>query len=94
MKFKDSNDYHSGYSCLFPFGEYEGGDLLLPEIKASCKLKPGDLLFFTSDTLRHGNSLVTQGVRRSIVLTMSNKLVNIMKNKENCNSEEENENIN
>jgi predicted 2-oxoglutarate/Fe(II)-dependent dioxygenase YbiX len=42
----DEKDY--GLSYLVPWGEYEGGDLVLVQLGIKVELRPGDAIFFRS----------------------------------------------
>jgi hypothetical protein len=53
-------------SCLCPVGEYEGGDLVLWELRTVVELRPGDLFFFPDSLIHHFNEAVI-GERHSIV---------------------------
>jgi hypothetical protein len=48
---RDIKDY--GLSCLVPWGEYEGGDLVLVQLGMKMELKPGDAFFFCSCEIVH-----------------------------------------
>jgi hypothetical protein len=64
----DIMDEPEGLCCVVPYGNYSGGDLVFPEVKLRCKLRPGDVIFFRSRELMHENFAV-KGQRRSIVFT-------------------------
>ena len=64
---KDSKDAFYGYSCVFPFGEFTGGDLILWELEAVIAMAPGDALFFPAHLITHSNGMVTGGIRHSLV---------------------------
>eukprot|EP01113_Clastostelium_recurvatum_P004849 TRINITY_DN1214_c0_g1_i2.p1 TRINITY_DN1214_c0_g1~~TRINITY_DN1214_c0_g1_i2.p1 ORF type:complete len:377 (+),score=66.97 TRINITY_DN1214_c0_g1_i2:85-1215(+) len=65
----DVNDLPDGYCATVCYGDFEGGEVEFPELGIALKLEPGDVLFFKSAMLTHGNAPVTRGIRRSIVLT-------------------------
>jgi ribosomal protein L16 Arg81 hydroxylase len=55
-----------GVNCLYAFGDFTDGDVLLWEAGLRIELRPGDLLFFPDGILHHSNDPVT-GVRHSLV---------------------------
>jgi hypothetical protein len=67
----DQND--DGFCWIVPLGEWEGGDLIFPQLKVRIKLKPGNILAFRSNLLLHGN-LPCSGVRHSLVFFTHNNL--------------------
>ncbi len=58
---------------LVPLEEWEGGDLIFPQLNVRIKLKPGNILAFRSNLLVHGN-LSCSGVRHSLVFFTHNNL--------------------
>lgn len=62
----DSNDYIDGICALVPFGDYTGGELAITDLKMTFDIRPGDIFFFSSRHLIHGN-LEFIGERYSIV---------------------------
>jgi hypothetical protein len=48
---RDFKDY--GLSCLVPWGEYEGGDLVLVQLGMKVELRPGDAFLFRSCEIVH-----------------------------------------
>ena len=69
----DRDDDKYGFCWLVPLGEWEGGDLIFPQINVRIKLKPGNILLFRSNLLVHGN-LPCLGVRHSLVFFTHNNL--------------------
>jgi hypothetical protein len=53
---KDSNNLRGVLTALTPFGDFDGGELVLPRWAIAIALKPGDLLFFDPQQV-HGNLL-------------------------------------
>lgn len=51
-------------TALMPMGEFSGGELVFPRWRLSIAFKPGDILFFNSAEILHGN-LPLQGERLS-----------------------------
>jgi hypothetical protein len=56
-----------GFNCVVPWGEYEGGGLVLWPLKMVVKLQPGDAFFFMGSLIAHNVHEVI-GVRHSIDL--------------------------
>jgi hypothetical protein len=69
----DRDDDKYGFCWLVPLGEWEGGDLIFPQLNVRIKLKPGNILAFRSNLLVHGN-LPCSGVRHSLVFFTHNNL--------------------
>lgn len=69
----DRHDDKYGFCWLVPLGEWEGGDLIFPQLKVRVKLKPRNILAFRSNLLVHGN-LLCSGVRHSLVFFTHNNL--------------------
>jgi hypothetical protein len=55
-----------GISCLCPLGDFQGGEVVLWELKTKVSLRPGDLLFLRDNLITHSNDAV-EGVRHSLV---------------------------
>jgi hypothetical protein len=55
-----------GISCVCPLGDFEGGELILWELKTAIKLRPGDLVFLRDNLITHSNGSV-EGIRHSLV---------------------------
>jgi len=55
-----------GITCLCPLGDFEGGEVILWEMKTVIVLRPRDILFFRDHLVNHSNASVT-GVRHSLV---------------------------
>ena len=69
----DRDDDKYGFCWLVPLGEWEGGDLIFPQLNVRIKLKPGNILAFRSNLLVHGN-LPCSGIRHSLVFFTHNNL--------------------
>jgi hypothetical protein len=70
-------DYKSvfyGKSCLYPFGNFTGGGLILWDLRAVLELKAGDLFLFEDHLLTHSNEPV-QGERHSVVAFMHQRVL-------------------
>lgn len=55
---RDAGDLHTGFSNLTVVakdGDYEGGYLIVPELKAAFNIRPGDLLLINNHEYIHGN---------------------------------------
>lgn len=70
----DLNDFRNGYCAVVCYGKFSGGEVIFPELGIALKLEPGDVLFFKSSQLTHGNAPVV-GLRRSVVLTTHNNVI-------------------
>ncbi len=59
---RDMRDY--GLTCLVPFGEFSGGDLVLVQLGLKVELRPGFTFFFRSSIIAHqvGEVMGTRGV--------------------------------
>jgi len=67
----DKKDDRTGMCALFPFGNFKGGELHFPHLNVTVNVKQGDIVFFNSFLLNHGN-FQWRGTRKSIVLTSHN----------------------
>ena len=90
----DRDDDKYGFCWLVPLGDWEGGDLIFPQLNVRIKLKPGNILAFRSNLLVHGN-LPCSGVRHLLVFfthnnLFSNTFVNRKNNNNNSNSNNSN----
>jgi len=59
---RDAGDLNSGFSNLSVVAKnknYQGGYLILPEIRAAVNLRPGDLLLVNNHEYIHGNTPIT-----------------------------------
>src|SRR5579859_4593777 len=63
---RDVKERRFGVTCLCPFGEYEGGGVVLWELKVVVDLGPGDLLFFPDSLIHHSNEPL-KGEHHSVV---------------------------
>ena len=68
-------------SCLAPVGDFQGGDLILWELRTVVELKPGDVFFFYDSLVHHSNETV-QGTRHSIVAFTQQNMWDYWKRKE------------
>jgi hypothetical protein len=80
---RDPNDAFYGVSCVCPFGDYEGGDLICWELEAIVELKPGDLFFFPAHLITHSNTKV-KGERHSLVAFTQQGVIDFFEKKKNC----------
>jgi len=65
---QDWKDVRSAPNAVIPYGDYDGGDLVLWQAKCILELKPGDALLFMGSLICHGNTKITRGVRNSVNL--------------------------
>lgn len=63
---RDANNLAGARTCLFPTGNFAGGELVLPRFRIAFAFRPGDVLFFDPDQV-HGNLPFT-GERISMAL--------------------------
>ncbi|RPA74306.1 hypothetical protein BJ508DRAFT_312999 [Ascobolus immersus RN42] len=71
----DHIDNRNGVCCVYCFGQFHGGELVFPELKLVIPLRPGQLVFFRSALLVHGNLPVLHGERHSFVLFSGERLM-------------------
>ena len=65
---QDWKDCKSAPNAVVPYGNYEGGDLMLWQANSIIQLLPGDALSFMGSLMCHSNNKITAGVRISINL--------------------------
>jgi len=65
---QDWNDYKSAPNAVVPYGDYQGGDLVLSQAKCIIELRPGDALIFMGSLICHGNTKIISGIRNSVNL--------------------------
>jgi hypothetical protein len=63
----DANDEANCLCILVALGDFKGGELCFPQLKIVVSIKPGQVVAFRSRLLLHGNCIVTEGIRHSIV---------------------------
>lgn len=68
-------DYAGSFSSLTTHGNFEGGELLLPQIKLAFDVRPSDVLFCRTNMLWHCNAPILSGVRTSTVCYLRGRLV-------------------
>lgn len=69
----DDEDYRNGLCWVMPFGDYDGGNLVFPDLKLEVELRPGDLVCFRSHLIEHFNRSFS-GYRNSLVFFSSHTL--------------------
>lgn len=67
------DEFDDTLCLIIPFGEYEGGELVLWEPGLVCDLKEGDLILFPSSKITHFN-LHFKGFRGSVVMHSDKEL--------------------
>ena len=65
---QDWKDVKSPTDAVIPYGDYDGGDLILWQVKCILELRPGDALLFMGSLICHGNTRITRGIRNSVNL--------------------------
>lgn len=63
----DNKDAEASFCWVIPFGDFEGGSLILPKLKVRIDLKPCDILCFQSHTFQHYVEKFI-GIRNSLIL--------------------------
>ena len=63
--YRDERDTKRGFNCVVPYGEWEGGDLLLWEIRQRISLQQGEAVFFRGNIISH-NAWIIKGVRNYV----------------------------
>ena len=64
---RDTNDSIEGFNCFVPYGNWQGGDLLLWELRKRVELREGEALFFRGSIILH-NCWNISGSRNSVNL--------------------------
>ena len=59
----DRGNWSSGYCTVTPVGEWRGCDLYFPQFDLALNMSPGDVCFFKSSPLWHGNLPLQDGIR-------------------------------
>jgi hypothetical protein len=77
---RDVKESIYGYSCVVPAGDYNGGAIVLYELKLIIELRPGEVLFFPDSLIHHANE-ETEGNRSSVVAFTQENLFHYWKRK-------------
>ena len=64
---RDERDTKKGFNCVVPYGEWEGGDLLLWEIRQRNSVRQGQAVFLRGSIISH-NAWDIRGVRNCVDL--------------------------
>ncbi|CAG8630967.1 3716_t:CDS:2 [Acaulospora morrowiae] len=72
---RDLKDHRNTLCVVCPLGNFEGGELVFPELKLIVHVKQGQAVAFRSNLLVHGNLPVVAGVRHSIVFYIHSTLI-------------------
>jgi hypothetical protein len=74
----DKDDWRNGFCCVLPFASkpWKGGELQFPDLNLTINMQAGDVVFFQSQLLQHGNCELLDGNRNSLVLVSHNDLFN------------------
>ena len=64
---RDPADARNSLTCVIPWGEWKGGDLLFWEIQKQVQVSEGEVIFFRSRALTHNVSPLQEGGTRNIV---------------------------
>ncbi len=79
-----------GYNCVVPWGEYNGGGLVLWQLELIVELEPSDAFFFMGSLIAHNVGEI-EGVRNSIDLFCHK---NVLSWKDMCDEERRGEKLN
>jgi hypothetical protein len=71
---RDVMDAFYAMACLLAFGDFQGGELILWELKRVISLKPGDVFIFPAHLITHSNTPVV-GERHSLVAYTKEEMV-------------------
>lgn len=71
---KDSSDYKAGWVGMCCFGDFVGGELVIPVLNMKFEFQPVDIVFFRSALVEH-YVLPFVGVRTSFVLFSYNDVI-------------------
>ncbi|RPA70524.1 hypothetical protein BJ508DRAFT_337112 [Ascobolus immersus RN42] len=72
-------DTKDGVCVLYCWGDFEGGELVLDELRMVIPLLPGQVVFFRSALLTHWNQEVISGNRNSFVLFTGSRVMDWFK---------------
>ena len=72
---KDGSDYKKGWVAMCCFGDFTGGELVIPVLGMKFRFQPGDVIFFRSTLLEH-YVLPFIGDRTSLVFFTHHNLMN------------------
>ena len=79
-----------GYNCVVPWGEYNGGGLVLWQLEMVMELEPGDAFLFMGSLIAHNVGEI-EGVQNSIDLFCYK---NVLSWKDRCDKERQGERLN
>ena len=77
---KDYKDHKDSFNCVIPYGDWEGGDVLLWDLRKRVEVKEGQALFFRGRIILH-NAWKLQGTRHSVDLFLHDNIVALDKKK-------------
>ena len=77
----DLNDIPDGWTAMVPLGNYEGGELYLPDIGVRLPYRPRDVVFFRSRLLRHFTDYFNGVPRYVLVFTNNQGVFNFLSEK-------------
>jgi len=77
---RDYEGAKNGFSCLVPYGDWKGGDVLLWEVCKRIELREGEALFFRGSAIQNDNWNIEEGgVRNCIDLFIHENVVRMDK---------------
>lgn len=63
---QDVKDYNCGFNCVFAYGQFTGGDLVLWQLQLILELRPREVLMFFGSIIAHNVTGITSGERCSV----------------------------
>ena len=63
---QDWKHVKSAPNVVILYGDYDGGDLIVWQVKCILELRPGDALLFMGSLICYGNMRITRGIRNSV----------------------------
>ena len=71
---KDYADAKEAYNCIIPYGDWQGGEVILWDLKKKVELKEGQALIFQGRIIMH-NAWRIEGSRNSVDLFIHESLL-------------------
>ena len=74
--YRDTRDMKEGFNCVIPYGEWEGGEVMLWEIGMRVEVRRGEALFFQGNVILHNAHDIT-GSRNCVDLFIHQNVVTL-----------------
>lgn len=74
---RDENDFKKGFNCVVPYGDWDGGDVVLWELGKRVELREGEALFFRGKCINHNAVGISGGVRNCVDLFIHENLMRL-----------------